>query len=158
MNRLDFCSGDGNLFNWMQKRNLPFKEYIGIDFSVDNKRIATNANIFKNNIITFDTSNYENAIGFIINGLCYLNNKELKTFLGNINNVDKLIIIDPLPGIFWDSFFENIKLYYRSQRKIRRIMKEQGYILKFSAIDYTIKIGELYIQKLSCGYHFEKNK
>lgn len=154
---IDFCCGQGSLYFWLKKKNINFSEYIGVDFSHENKQLDIGARIFNSNILNYKIEKPNDTVLFICNGLCYLNQSEFDTMINNIKDVSTIVIIEPVPGFFWDACFNHIKVHYRGKRTLAKKMKKEGYELLDFSTDYAIKIGELYFHKLSRAYIFQKH-
>ncbi len=152
---VDLCSGHGTLYTWFKCHNISHGSYVGIDFSIPNTKLSENALLINKDIINHIAQ--INDIVIIINGLCYLNNLQYKQVIDNICSSNDLIIIEPVPSIFWDAQFNNIILYYRSSKQIHIDLENRGYKCQYESIDYLFKIFGTYIFGLKYTLYFSKN-
>jgi SAM-dependent methyltransferase len=154
---IDLCSGNGNLYKWLLGNGHLFKSYLGVDFSIENICIADNAELINSNIECYNYTINDETIIFIINGLCYCDTLTLNKIFKKVLQAKAIIIVEPVPGIFWDACFQRIILHYRGKRKLSQMLKYNGFSLISCCTDYAYKFCGLYIQPLSSAYLFQKN-
>lgn len=138
-NVLDLGCGDGSFFNWLLAQDIYLKSYTGVDFAHPNKKLNKNANIMQKDIVSLDLEEFGPSTIVAINILVYLNNNIAKRILNARKHNTELIIIDPIPGFFWDAYWGGVRLFYRYPTKIIKILKSEGWQIKGLSVDYFAK-------------------
>jgi len=155
---IDLCAGNGNLYCWIKKEELlNIEKYIGIDFAIEPQKIDDNSKLIKFDITDADAYTgieFENSIAFVTNGFCYCTDDAIKNALKNISCTKYIIILEPLPGIFWDACFEGIILRYRNKKKWKQLLKLYGFELEFQVTDYLLRVFGFHFCALSRAYLF----
>lgn len=146
---LDLGCGDGSFYFWLKHKQIQVKKYIGIDFAHEETTLDEYAYICNKDITTIETKEYIVSLIISVNIFCYLDNSSIDLLLRSKTGISKLIIIDPFPGIFWDAQFDGIKLFYRSPRKLIKILNSYGWVVQGISIDYGIKIKDFFLFPLS---------
>ena len=152
---LDFGAGDGVLYRWLCSCNTIPKEYKGLDFANTNRNLGKNSSLINVNIseYEFEEDSLESTTSFMINVLCYINDKSFRNIIGASKTGQEFVIIDPVPGIFWDAHFDGIKLFYRKPSKVFRVLGESGWEIHNISFDYGVKIFNKHLFPLSyCVY------
>lgn len=149
---IDLGCGQGTFYFWMLENNIPVKQYIGIDFSVNTYELNKNCAFICDDVV--NTRKYlSDEINTIVmcNLLCYIDDVAFIKILNDLNSKDYMLIIDPAPNIFWDAHFEGVKPIYRTLENVCFLLKEQGFIIENIMSDYLFKIGNYYVSELSYG-------
>lgn len=152
---VDLCSGNGSFVRWCKRNHVIFSEYVGIDFSIPNTKLSDNERI-----VNCDIQNYvpnSSEIILMVNSLCYLSDYTLDAVLSNIKDCRDIIVIDPIPGLFWDAQFDGIILHYRKPEDIKKRLESMGFECKYHAVDYLFKIRDRYFLPLKYASLFQKN-
>lgn len=146
----DCGCGAASFYNYLNKVNIKFKKYIGVDFAVEPKLISQNAEVLNDDIVSHDYAVEGKTLFVFCNVLCYLSKDDITALLNGIahSNVD-ILIIDPIPSLFWDATFDNVKLHYRSIKKVNKLMAKFGFKNSMIVKDYLWRIGKLYLRSLS---------
>ena len=124
-NILDFGCGNGAVFRWLETEKIKPKSYTGFDFAHESKEIQNNVKI-----IQYDMSNdtfpevldkylisrSSNIHIFFVNTLCYLQSHSFMKLIRKFPTGSKMILIEPVPGIFWDVHFQGVKPIYRKEK------------------------------------------
>ncbi len=148
----DCGCGIGFLYRFLNdSKIITFDNYIGIDFAVqEDQELADNAKIIKSNICDYDFSNVNNGLIVLCNVICYLSNDELNTIIQKAQqSICDILVLDPLPGLFWDATFDKVKLHYRSFKKMNSLMATYNYTNTMVVKDYLWNIGKCYFTPLS---------
>lgn len=148
-NILDLGCGDGAVFNWLLRQNINPESYRGIDFAHPDKIFNKNARIIKNNVNSIDFDEFKTLTITAVNILVYLNPNIAKLILKSRTQDTELIIIDPIPGLFWDAYWDNVQLFYRKPSMIIEMLKSEGWHIKGISIDYGIKFMNSFFFPLS---------
>lgn len=146
----DCGCGEASFNNYLNKLNIKFKKYIGVDFAVEPKIISENAEVLNDDIVSHNYALEGKTLFVFSNVLCYLSKEDVISLLNKIShpNVD-ILIIDPIPSLFWDATFDKVKLHYRSIKKVNKLMSEFGFNNSLIVKDYLWRIGKLYLRSLS---------
>lgn len=153
---VDLGCGNGSLFYWLRQNGIQIGSYKGIDFSYPDCNLADDSKIMNGNITEYHAK--EQDIITIVNCCCYLNDNEFDTMIRNISSATDILIIEPVPSIFWDKQFNNIVLHYRSRNDFLLLFKENGYSCSYSEVDYLYKLRDKYIFPLKYLVHFQKTR
>lgn len=147
---LDIGCGNGIIYKWLSDKNTSIDNYIGFDFAHQDLTIGENARILNTDIINVDFSKYkESNLYFLVNSMCYLNDEKISHILRGVNKDDELIIVDPIPCLFWDAHFDGVKIFYRTPNKVIEMLLSFGFSVSQFSTDYQIKIKNKYFVKLS---------
>ena len=146
---LDLGCGNGSLLLWLTTKQISLKEYIGIDFAHIDSKLSNNAKIIQKDIADIQINETNANIIFAVNVLCYINDATLSSIFESTKERTELIIIEPIPSIFWDAHFDGIKLYYRNSHKLISLLASKGWHVKCTAIDFGFKFFDNYLFPLS---------
>ena len=152
---IDLCCGNGSFYYWCQENQIPIKNYYGIDFSITNTVLSENACLKNGNILDYVAE--KDDIIIVSNGCCYLDDMDFCLLTSNISKCSDIIVIEPIPSVFWDAQFAHIHLYYRSSQKIINHFNSLGFHCKYVSTDYMIKIVNMFIFPLKATYYFQKS-
>lgn len=147
----DCGCGQGDFYKYALKQNVDFGKYIGIDFAIQSSPPNDDAEFVKMDLEDFPFCDAEkNKLVILCNVACYLSESKLKHILHGIaSNETTLLIIDPIPGLFWDATFEQVKLFYRSPKKMRFFLEKYNFYEEIESRDYLVKIGGVHLMPLS---------
>lgn len=147
----DCGCGNGSFYRYAFKTRMNFGEYIGIDFAIEKSSAKNGIKFVKTDIEQFDfIDRFKSRLVVLCNVACYLSDEKLDKMLRILATTGtRLLIIDPVPSLFWDATFENVKLFYRKPRKVMKVIQTYGYTLESHSKDYLIKIGSQYMFPLS---------
>jgi SAM-dependent methyltransferase len=146
---LDLGCGNGSFFNWLLMQNINPKSYIGVDFAHPEKMLNNNARITQKDIASIDLDEFSASTITVVNVLVYLNTNIVNSILKARKQDAELIIIDPIPGLFWDAYWGGVRLFYRKPSRIMEMLKSAGWQIKGLSIDYGIKWMNYFIFPLS---------
>lgn len=148
----DCGCGIGSFFHFISRFQLiSFDNYIGIDFALqDEKELTHNAKLIKDDINSYNFLSSGNGLIVLCNVACYLSGEKMKNIISEatLNNCD-ILVLDPLPGLFWDATFDKVKLHYRSFKKMNSLMATYNYTNTMVVKDYLWNIGKCYFTPLS---------
>lgn len=148
---LDIGCGNGNLFQFLESKGARPLDYIGIDFAHPSVDLAENANITKIAVREYEIKSSCNPTTiFIINTLCYLDDSVTKSILESTHGNFEIVIIEPIPSIFWDSHFDGVRLYYRNPNDVVKMLIKANWAIKAVSIDYGIRVLDKHLFPLSC--------
>ncbi len=146
---LDLGCGNASFYNWLKMQNVNPKSYIGIDFAHPGKALASNARIIQKNLASVDLDEYKASIITVVNVLVYLNTNIINSILKAKKQDTYLIVVDPIPGLFWDAYWGGVELFYRKPSRIIDMLKSEGWEIKGVSIDYGAKWMNNYLFPLS---------
>lgn len=157
----DCGCGTGSLLQYLTHNQLiSFDNYIGIDFALpEDKQLSQNAILIKENLKNYNFECSRKSLIVLCNVACYMSDAELNIIIGKAqkNNSD-FLVIDPVPGLFWDATFDNVRLHYRSIKKMRQLMREFNFRNGTIVKDYLWHIGKCYITPLSYATLYTYNE
>lgn len=147
----DCGCGEGSFLCFMKLNHWKYSNYIGLDYAIKDKNISINEKILNADFVEYDFNfNGDNSLFVFVNVLCYLSNDEIETVLKKIRGEGKtLLIVEPIPGLFWDATFSGVRLYYRSIKKLSKLLNKYGFEKTHCSIDYMIKFKNSYMFPLS---------
>jgi len=146
---LDLGCGNGSLFFWLMAKKIVLQEYIGIDFAHPASNLGNNACITQRDIRDIQLNKTNANTVFAINVLCYMSDELIDSVFQPLKKNSELIIIEPVPSLFWDAHFEGVKLFYRDNHKLKKILESKGWQVKNAATDYGCKFKGAYFLPLS---------
>ena len=153
LNRLrviDIGSGNGVLYHWLVQNCVKLQSYLGIDFAHRSESIDSVAQILNADVINLGSRDLHNAdICVLVNCACYLDSDRLNHLLSNLPVGCQIIIIDPIPGLFWDAHFDGVKLFYLSYKKMSDLLYRNDFIIERKSVDFHIKFLSFYFNPLS---------
>lgn len=154
----DCGCGKGSFLKFATTIGLLFDHYIGIDFAIDTPRKYSNISFEKTDILTYRFQ-YDDKCRLVVlcNTACYLSDNALNNLLHVLSKKNTtILIVDPVPGLFWDATFDHVELYYRSIKKMSEVMGKAGFSCVGCSVDYLIQLGAFYGLPLSYACLFEK--
>lgn len=158
----DCGCGNGAFLNYVVKEKIEFNQYIGIDFAIPISSNKNRVKFVKSDVENFDfTEQFYSRLVVVCNVACYLSDNKISNLLHKIaKEGTTVLIIDPVPGVFWDATFDRVKLFYRSPKKMVKLLHKHGYILKAMSKDYLVQIKSQYLFPLSYAgiFYFSKEK
>lgn len=152
---VDCGCGRGGIRLFFQRIGVQYDKYIGIDFAIENTTINE-----RESLISCDLSRYEFDVGnddlvVFCNSMCYLPDAELDAIIGNIScKGASVLIVDPVPSLFWDATFNRVQLYYRTIDEVKELMAKNRYVQKGISIDYLMCLRGHFIRSLSYASMF----
>lgn len=156
----DCGCGYGSLLKKLNKTQITYDQYIGIDFAQEFIPINKKAQIIKADFCDFHFCDDSKKVKLLVfsNTLCYVSNSQFEKLLERIPNKNTfLLVIEPVPGLFWDATFDNVKLHYRSNKKMQSVFKSREFKCIKTNIDYLIQFGNRYFVPLSyCSLYSNK--
>lgn len=143
-----------------------FNKYLGIDLVIFNETRklyqAVETTFIEHDISTFEYSDIEltNALGVLLNSLCYLSDRDLNRLLKNlkVSSLNKLVIIDPHPGFNWEIFFDGIKINLRNPKLLANRLSKHGFDIKAMSILYRFRIFGIYFWRISYALTLSKSQ
>lgn len=146
----DCGCGEAALYNYLMATGIKFEKYIGIDFAVSSKKIDQTAEILTDDIVQHNYELEGRTLFVFCNVLCYMQKDDVEKFLNKVSNPNvDILIIDPIPSLFWDATFDRVRLHYRSIKKVRRLMNKFKFRNDMIVKDYLWNIGKWYLTPLS---------
>lgn len=147
----DCGCGNGSFYQFLLKEQIKFNQYIGVDFATQDTATRKDFKLIKSDLEDFDFNEpFNNQLVVLCNVSCYLSNDKLLRILGKVaNKKTTVLIIDPIPGCFWDATFDRVKLFYRSPRKMIELLSNKGFALRALSKDYLFKVGTRFVYPLS---------
>ena len=147
----DCGCGNGSFYQFLIKEHIKFNQYIGVDFAIQDVAVKKGVKFVKSDLEDFEFNERTNSrLVVLCNVSCYLSNHKLSNLLEKLADKNTtLLIIDPIPGCFWDATFDSVKLFYRSPRKMIKLLSSKGFVLNALSKDYLFKIGNQFIYPLS---------
>lgn len=135
------CGGNECLYWWLIKNAIEFRSYVGIDFSIREKKINKKARLINDDLRKYDEyrKSGETAMIVLSNSLCYLSDSKLSEVLKHFVPGDEILIIDPEPNLFWDAHFAGIKPVYRTHEEVIKKLEECGFEINALSVDYLLK-------------------
>ena len=154
----DCGCGKGSFLKFATTIGLLFDRYIGIDFAIDAPRNYANISFEKTDILTYRFQyDDKSRLVALCNVACYLSDDALNNLFCILSKGNTtILIIDPVPGLFWDATFNHVKLYYRSIKKMNKIMRRADFGCVDYSVDYLIQLGTFYGIPLSYACLYEK--
>lgn len=151
---IDIGCGQCGLYHWLNQNGIKYKQYIGIDFAMEECQLSSNDFLYNKSVYEFFRSeNYLNEktenIYFMVNSICYLSDKELNCLFEKIDTKDKVVIIDPNPNLFWDAHFSGVRPIYRNINNMISILTKYNIEIIQSSVDYHWKFEKKYMDALS---------
>ena len=157
----DCGCGNCSFLSYLSQKGVNYEQYIGIDFARSPLLIDENIQIIQSDIdkyTGFDQSDSHKLV-VLCNVICYLPTAKFESLLKRIQTKNtSVLIIDPVPSVFWDATFDHVRLYYRDKRKVDGIMKKNGFNCKKTSTDYLFKFFGIYSFPLSYGSLYEYMK
>lgn len=147
----DLGCGKNELYNWLKSNKVCFSNYYGYDFAIKGKKLP-NGEVKKSNIL-YENFNCDNQNIFLINVLCYLNDDDLIKLSEKIKTAKNIVVIEPIPSVYWDATFDRIKPFYRNRKNLVKVFS--NFSLTTQVIDYAIKTNKFALFPMSCCYLFE---
>lgn len=148
-NIIDLGSGNGALYFWLLNNGFNFDKYIGYDFAHKDFLINDTASIINIDITKIENdSQPPNSVYFLINVLCYLDKTQIQEVFNKLKPTSSLIIIEPVPSVFWDAHFNNVKIHYRKRDEVVYFLKEREYSVFSSSVDYLFQFKKLHFLPL----------
>ena len=151
----------GSLFHFLTQFSLiTFNNYIGIDFALQEEiQLAPNAKLIKEDIGNYNFRSSGKSLIVLCNVACYLSDDLIKILATNASKSDcDILILDPVPGLFWDATFDKVKLHYRSSKKMNKLISPFSYKNTLVVIDYLWNIGKWYLTPLSYATLYTYNE
>ena len=129
----DLGCGGATLLKFLNHSNINFNSYKGIDLHIGQMEL----NLSDKNI-TFEENDLQAIIPesdcnliFACNSFVYC--KNIKAVTENIserqNHNKYLVIIEPIKSLFWETYFDGIKLNYRSDKTMSQLLIKNGWEL-----------------------------
>jgi SAM-dependent methyltransferase len=152
---IDVGCGNGSLYRWLQRDNRSPRMYSGIDIAHPDVEVDASASIHCADVLTVDFGNIvdSRAVLALVNSLCYLDDERFSHLLHQSNYISELIVVEPVPGIFWDAHFDGAMLYYRHPETLLARLTETGWIPQAVAVDYLVALGSIKMVPLSICIH-----
>ena len=153
---VDCGCGQGAIRDFFQKNGIKYGKYIGIDFAISEKELKADEAFVPCDLAEYKFDLTEDDLVVFCNTACYLSDDVFSSIIRKIaEQRASILIIDPLPSLFWDATFDHVKLFYRSIDKMKKMMQDMNYYSDMISKDYLIKIGKLFIRSLSYAALFE---
>ncbi len=149
----DCGCGNGSFLDYIERNHFIYEKYIGVDFAKKNQHLSPKADIVCSDVSDFDYSFVGNTMMFFSNVFCYLSDDQIIKIVDKIkNNVTfgkcvYVVILEPVPGIFWDATFDGVKLYYRKMTALSAYFS--GFIVGRMSTDYLFCYKKKYFFPLS---------
>ena len=152
----DCGCGGGSFLSFATQSGIEFEEYVGIDFAISESKDTPQAKFIKGDILELDFSDTaKERLVVLSNVACYLSDEKLKALMSKAaRKGTTLLIVDPVPGLFWDATFEGVKLFYRTPRRMSAIAEKAGYSIEQYAKDYLCECKNAYLFPLSYAATF----
>ncbi|MEL6503586.1 MAG: class I SAM-dependent methyltransferase [Pseudomonadota bacterium] len=162
---VDLGCGQGTTISKLDKLCVSFKKYVGIDLFVSDvqRRIESRddrvkfweGDIEKGTEIVAPTK-IGKTVFLTVNALCYL--PKLKNFLtigphSPARMGDDLVIVEPYPSIFWESWFSGISIHLRYPSEVSRTFELGGWELREVRKIYLFQIGGFHLWPVAFGLH-----
>lgn len=147
----DCGCGNGSFFDYLQNERIIFNQYIGIDFAIKSNDAKKKIRFVKSDVEEFAFKDQaENRLIVLCNVSCYLSDEKLSAVLKKVaKEGTAILIIDPVPSLFWDATFDRVKLYYRSPKKMLKLVNKYGFTMEAMSKDYLIQAGLYHLFPLS---------
>ena len=148
----DCGCGNGSFYEFLLKEHVKFNQYIGIDFAIqDDTAEKKDIKFVKADVENFEFNDQaSDRLIVLCNVSCYLSDEKLTSIFKKVaKGRTAVLIIDPVPGLFWDATFDHVKLFYRSPNKMKKLLLRNGFSLKALSQDYLLKLASLYFFPLS---------
>ncbi|WP_131664972.1 hypothetical protein [Tritonibacter mobilis] len=159
--------GQGKITTLLDSTLGNVKRYIGIDLyisklqwqlSAQDTRIEFLEGCVEQKIDEVGRSGAGTSSFLSVNFLCYLDSldKFLTVNGGSIaSSGEDLLIIEPFPSIFWETWFDGIFIQLRSPSEMRRFFEDRGWKLCEVRKLYLFQIFGLNFWPVSYGLHFK---
>ena len=137
---IDIGCGEAAFFFWLNKVGVTPNRYLGVDIAHPATEITESAKIVNSDIENYPLGNdtLKPSVLILSNSLCYINDKRFDRILKESTSETEALIIEPIPGLFWDAHFSEVKLYYRELSKIVAHFESFGWAIQGICIDYLI--------------------
>lgn len=158
---IDLGCGTGGLCAFLRARSISFETYIGVDFSPivgelfhGDDAIIRNASLDGEDLLEYLVPATHVVM---INSICYQDTiLEIPILRAASRCKDAaLLVVEPYPGLFWDTQFEGIRPRYRYPDQLMREASTLGWIPSRLVIFYLIKIGPLFLWPLAYSLSFK---
>jgi SAM-dependent methyltransferase len=159
--------GQGRTISALDSLSIAFKQYIGIDLFVSktqwelaarDKRVKFVEGDIEPELKKIEPAVDKRTAFLSVNALCYLHRLD-GLLAGNLGSPailgDDLIIVEPYPSIYWESWFDGISIYLRYPSQIWRHVEKHGWELREIRKLYLFQIGNFHFWPVSIGLHFE---
>ena len=158
----DCGCGEASFLRFIQDNAWHYQCYIGIDYAITPQKLSGKEELIQADITKFDfNAHSKECLLVFTNVFCYLSDAAVQSILSKISKPStRLLIVEPIPGLFWDATFSNVQLYYRTNKKLTRLLEKYGFKRKGFVKDYLFKIGGFFLVSLSSAaiYEFEEVK
>lgn len=161
---LDLGCGDAGLYEFLRRRSIPFRNYIGVDFAVGSA-VACGRSDFQ----IIDARIQDKALEKLvlpgthlvfINSICYQENLDEIPVLSHAARHcgNSLIVLEPFPGLFWDKHFSGVQPRYRAPFDLIVQLESMGWRPQKEAVFYLFKMGSTWVWPLTYGVSFQSAK
>lgn len=151
-NIIDIGCGKGSFYKWLKSSSKNFSSYLGIDIALRDTQLTENAKIVNCDVLSYSEKLPHNNFVVLINSLCYFSEDRMLNVFTN-KDICSLLLIEPVPSLFWDAHFSNIKLFYRNPVFVKDLLVDYGFEIIDMAVDYGIKNNHVCLCPLSyCIY------
>ena len=164
---IELGCGQGKTVSALESMCIELKGYFGIDLFISE---AQHSFSLRNDKIEFLEGRLEELFHHIeqapeektgvlsINALCYL--VRLGDLMSDARPLpvragDSLILVEPFPSIFWESWFNGISIKLRHPKELSSHFEQCGWELKEVRKLYLFKIGRFYVWPVSYGLHMK---
>ncbi len=153
----DCGCGEASFLNFIKQNMWQYNRYIGIDYAIQPCEINSREELVKSDIVDYKfQTNSENSLFVFANVFCYMSDTNIINILNKINTLhSNILIVDPIPGLFWDATFAGVRLFYRSRNQVDKLLSSMGFVRKTTAIDYFIKKNNFFVLPLSYATYYE---
>jgi predicted TPR repeat methyltransferase len=119
------------------------KRYIGVDLHISTNN-SENVYFVQSTFADANINPYKigSSSFYVVNCLCYVKEiGDIGNFIkANMSSGDVLNIIEPANAFWWETDFNGIRVYVRSQKEIKRYLLTIGLILEESAYCYLDRL------------------
>ena len=153
----DCGCGKASFLNFLKTLPISFGKYIGIDFAIQSQKKSNNIELINCDVVSYDYDVQSKKVLLVLcNVMCYMSNKDLDLLLKKLKGSHiSVLVVDPIPGLFWDATFDNVKLYYRTIKKTNELMQKYGFSSNIIVKDYLLQVGPCYLIALSYATMYE---
>lgn len=151
---LDIGCGSGALYQVLRDGGAALKRYLGIDVSHPNRILSKSAKIVNQSAYEIDDLELEPTHVLASNSFCYIESLERVYAIGSNGSAKSLVIVEPVPGIFWNRHFDGILLFYRSANDLSSQLQEHQWQLKRVTTFYLIHFRAIRIWPLCYAVHY----
>lgn len=120
---LDLGCGGATLLNFLEKEEIQFEKYIGVDLVITAKelsRIGYRIDFIESDIQNVNLENQKFDLVFACNSIVYCADKSavIKTALDHLNDDGIFCAIEPVKSLFWEAYFNKIRLNFTSRHNL----------------------------------------